>query len=91
MCTCMTHLRDIDTPSLASLQAAATTSCVRRFSVPFRSFLLSRSNTPHAQPWGMPSTVGRSSKSGTVNGIAYAQMQVAELYPSMLRLGMTRF
>jgi hypothetical protein len=59
-----TYFSDMDTPSLASLQAAATTSGVRRFRVPLRSFLPSLSKKPHAQPWGMPSTAGRSSKLG---------------------------
>lgn len=33
-----TYFNDIDTPSLASLQAAATTSGVKRFRVPLKSF-----------------------------------------------------
>lgn len=43
------HLREMDTPSLVSLQAAAITSGVSKFSVPFKSFCPSRSNMPTSE------------------------------------------
>jgi hypothetical protein len=60
------YFSEMDTPSLISVAAAATMSGVKRLSVPSRSFLPSLSNRPHAQPWGILSTWGRSSKSGMV-------------------------
>lgn len=58
------YFREIDTPWRTSATASLTTSGVSRFSVPRRSFLSSLSNIPHAQPWGIPLTGGRSSKLG---------------------------
>lgn len=45
-----TNLSEIETPSLTSLAAAATTSGVKRFRVPKRSFFPSLSKIPQAHP-----------------------------------------
>ncbi|CAE7009584.1 hypothetical protein HRS9139_01599 [Pyrenophora teres f. teres] len=57
-----TYLSDMETPSFASLHAAATMSGVRKLKVPCKSFFLSLPKTPYAQPCGIPWTRGKSSK-----------------------------
>ncbi|OAQ68717.1 hypothetical protein VFPPC_15867 [Pochonia chlamydosporia 170] len=73
------YLREMDTPSLISAAAAFTISGVRKFRVPILSFCPLWSNMPHVQPWGMPWTGGRSSKSGTERGSTGILADISDL------------
>ena len=64
------YFSDTETPSLTSATASRTTLGVSRFNVPYTSFFPPLSKTPQAQPFGMPLTSGRSSKSGTFKSSA---------------------
>ena len=59
-----THFNDTLTPALTSLAACCTFFGVSQFKVPSWSFSSPLSQSPHAQPWGIFGTFGRSLKSG---------------------------
>ena len=63
----------MEMPSTTSSLALRIASLVKRFKVPYTSFEVALSKTPHAHPCGVPSQDGSRSNSGMNGNVEFSK------------------